>query len=188
MQEMDLGRGKYRKVIKRCLLPMEQRYQQMDSLLDDLHNQRGRYGMWAASALLLLTVIAAVAYQFTNLRRQAAEQRIQLKILNHEIIGFADPEAKRLCVSNWDTDGDGELSYEEAAAVDSLGKVFTGNKRLRSFDELEYFTGLKAIDTDAFRDCEALQSVRIPSVVRFIRGNAFRNTAIRSLTSYIREA
>ena len=36
-------------------------------------------------------------------------------------IEFADAEVKRICVENWDTNGDGELSYKEAAAVTDLG-------------------------------------------------------------------
>ena len=32
-------------------------------------------------------------------------------------IEFADAGVKALCVANWDTSGDGELSEEEAAAV-----------------------------------------------------------------------
>jgi hypothetical protein len=54
-----------------------------------------------------------------------------------ENITFADPNVKAICIANWDTDGDGQLSYKEAAAVDSLGQVFTGNKKILSFDELE---------------------------------------------------
>ena len=39
-------------------------------------------------------------------------------------ISFADATVKSLCVANWDTNGDGEISYEEASAVTSLGTVF----------------------------------------------------------------
>ena len=39
-------------------------------------------------------------------------------------IRFEDPEVKRICVENWDKDGDGELSMEEAAAVSSIGTKF----------------------------------------------------------------
>lgn len=182
MQEMGLKRRTYNRIIARCLQPIEQRYQQMDELLADLNSRRRQYLLWGALALLLAGIISILIWQVSRLQRNAAEQQLQLRILNHEIIGFADPEAKRLCVAHWDTDGDGELSYEEAAAVDSLGNVFTGNKRLRSFDELQYFTALTAINPGAFRDCVALQSVRLPASVRFIRGNAFRHTAIERFT------
>ena len=185
LQEMNLGGGKYRRVVERCLRPMEQRYQQMDDLLKDLHSRRGQYLMWGGVAAVVMAVVTLLLWQVSSLQRrsaqmekEAAEQQLQLKILNHEIIGFDDPEVQRLCVAHWDTDGDGQLSYKEAAAVDSLGQVFTGNKKILSFDELENFTGLTAIDANAFRDCESLQSVRLPISVRFIRSNAFRHTAI----------
>ena len=182
MQEMGLKRRTYNRIIARCLQPIEQRYQKMDELLGDLNSRRQQYLLWGTTALLVAGIIGILIWQVLHLQRNAAEQQLQLRILNHEIIGFSDPEAKRLCVAHWDTDGDGELSYEEAAAVDSLGNVFTGNKRLRSFDELQYFTALTAIDPGAFRDCVALQSVRLPASVRFIRGNAFRHTAIERFT------
>ncbi len=38
-------------------------------------------------------------------------------------IRFEDPEVKRICVENWDKDGDGELSMEEAAAVSPDGTL-----------------------------------------------------------------
>ena len=189
LQEMDLGGGKYRKVVERCLRPMEQRYQQMDDLLKDLHSRRRQYWMWAGVAAVVMAVVMLLLWQISSLQRrsaqmekEAAEQQLQLKILNHEIIGFADPEVQRLCVAHWDTDGDGQLSYLEASAVDSLGQVFTGNKKISQFDELEHFTGLTDIDANAFRDCESLQSVRLPISVRFIRSNAFRHTAIERFT------
>ncbi len=42
------------------------------------------------------------------------------------VIKFANSKVKSLCVSQWDTDGDGELSYDEAAAVTDLGTQFAG--------------------------------------------------------------
>lgn len=89
------------------------------------------------------------------------------------LIRFADPEVKSLCVGNWDADGDGELSYDEAAAVTSLGAVFTGNTEISGFDELEYFTALDSIDDEAFRGCGNLAGVRIPRGVKSIGAYAF---------------
>lgn len=90
-----------------------------------------------------------------------------------EDITFADPNVKAICVENWDTDGDGELSMEEAATVEDLGEVFRGNEMITSFDELQYFTGLPFIGDYAFNDCGNLTSVTIPSVVTYIGRNAF---------------
>ena len=52
-------------------------------------------------------------------------------------IRFEDPEVKRICVENWDKDGDGELSMEEAAAVSSIGTMHIPSGK--KFNELRYF-------------------------------------------------
>ena len=76
-----------------------------------------------------------------------------------DLIDFADAEVKRICVENWDTDGDGELSKAEAAAVTTLkkdnGNGTYGNFVFRdaditSFDELQYFTGLTKLENYTF--------------------------------------
>ena len=90
-------------------------------------------------------------------------------------ITFADEEVKAICVQNWDTDGDGELSKAEAAAVKDLGEVFKSNDRIKSFDELQYFTGLTIIGSSAFRYCFDLTSITIPSSVQSISSYAFGN-------------
>ena len=182
MKQMNLGGGKYRKVVRRCLSPVEERYQNMEALLDDLRSQRRQRLAWGTGVLAVAAVIALLLGQVSHLQQEANEQRTQLRILNHEIIGFADLRVKEKCVRHWDSDGDGELSFEEAAAVDSLGNVFTGDTLITSFDELEHFTGLSAIGRRAFKDCIHLESVRIPSKARFIRGEAFRHTGLRQVT------
>ena len=52
-------------------------------------------------------------------------------------IRFEDPEVKRICVENWDKDGDGELSMEEAAAVSSIETMHIPSGK--KFNELRYF-------------------------------------------------
>lgn len=96
-------------------------------------------------------------------------------------ITFADANVKALCVANWDTNSDGELSYSEAAAVTDLGTVFRNNSTIMVFDELRYFTGLTSIGNDAFRFCRELNSILIPSTVNSIEEHAFRGCT--SLTS-----
>ena len=82
-----------------------------------------------------------------------------------DIIHFVDSEVKRICVANWDTSGDGEISYKEAKAVTDLNKKFANNAIIESFDELQYFTGLKALkyqEGGQFENCEKLKTITLP--------------------------
>lgn len=77
-------------------------------------------------------------------------------------ITFKDEKVKELCVANWDTDNDGELSEHEAAMVKSLGDVFRNNREIMSFSELQHFKGLNGICSFAFNGCTALKEVSLP--------------------------
>ena len=90
-----------------------------------------------------------------------------------DIIVFADANVKAICVTNWDTDEDGELSYAEAAAVTDLGQVFYYKTGITSFNELKYFTGLTSIGRQAFQGCSGLTSIVIPNSVASIGFCAF---------------
>ena len=85
---------------------------------------------------------------------------------------FADANVKALCVSKWDTNCDGELSYNEAAAVTRIGNLFSC-KDITSFDELGFFKGLTRIDGSSFALCSALSSITIPNSVTSIDERAF---------------
>ncbi len=98
-------------------------------------------------------------------------------------ITFKDAAVKQICVQNWDTNGDGEISEAEAAAVKELGTVFYGNTLITSFDELRYFTNLVEIWNSAFEGCCGLTSVIIPNSVHSILGGAFSKcSGLTSLT------
>lgn len=112
-------------------------------------------------------------------------------------IVFADPNIKSALVAAFDTEGDGELSYLEAAAVTSIEGVFGTKKTYTSFDEFQYFTGvttipqsmfegwqitsivlpesLTSIGLYAFTGCTRLTSITIPESVTRIREGAFQD-------------
>ena len=100
-------------------------------------------------------------------------------------IDFNDPKVKAICVANWDTNGDGELTKDEAAAVTTLGMAFTFNTEIKTFEELKYFTGLKwnnAVPAltggdnqhGAFDGCTNLSYVTMPENIEQIMNFSFR--------------
>ena len=67
---------------------------------------------------------------------------------------------------------DGELSYDEAAAVKSLGTVLQG-MGIMYFNELAYFTGLEEIAENAFAKCRRFTEIILPESVRSVGHSAF---------------
>ena len=108
--------------------------------------------------------------------------------MKNAFIVFADPVVKSICIENWDTDGDGELSYEEAAAVTDIGDVFTNNKQITTFNELQFFTGLKSIGgringagAQGFAYCSDLTAVTLPASIEIIDESAFERSGLTSI-------
>ena len=92
------------------------------------------------------------------------------------IIQFEDALVKAICITNWDKNEDGALSYEEAAAVTTIGTEFS-EKGIYAFNELQYFTGLTSIPNDAFLNCNELLSIKLPDNIISINAAAFRGCA-----------
>ena len=98
-------------------------------------------------------------------------------------IVFADAAVESICLANWDKDNDKKLFLEEIADVKTLGSVFENNKTIKSFNELQYFTGLREISKNTFIGCSGLTSVTIPNSVTSIGDSAFRGcSGLTSIT------
>lgn len=95
-------------------------------------------------------------------------------------ITFADDNVKVLCLS-WDSDGDGELSAEEALEVTSFGNIFKGNTNITSFNELKNFRSLTEIPAEAFQSCSALTSIVLPKSITKIGTKAFMQTGLTAI-------
>ena len=96
-------------------------------------------------------------------------------------IEFADAKVKEICVANWDTNGDGELSMLEASLVNDLGNVFAQNNDIKSFDELRYFKGLTSMKATWFYGCYFLSSITIPENVKEIENLLFYYCHFKSI-------
>lgn len=89
-----------------------------------------------------------------------------------EYIVFADPAVEAVLMANGvSSDGVG-ITYEDAAAVTSIGTWFNGNTQITSFEEFEKFTGVTSLDGRAFTNCTSLTSINIPRNVTSFNGQS----------------
>ena len=99
-------------------------------------------------------------------------------------MAFADAAVRDICLSNFDANGDGVLTYGEAAAVSSLGDVFKG-QQFSTFTELYYFTGVKQIPAHAFEENTQLTDISMPKGLLEIGDYAFSGcTLLRNIRCF----
>lgn len=99
-----------------------------------------------------------------------------------EKICFRDAEVKRICLENWDTNDDEELTIDEARSVTELNYKFKNNQTIKSFNELQCFTGLKSIKYAEFDGCTSLESIILPEGLEEIEDAPFGNcNALKSI-------
>lgn len=90
-------------------------------------------------------------------------------------ITFEDEEVKEACVTAFDTDGDGELSYIEAAAVTDLSLMTISDQTtFNKFNELQYFTSVTLIPWYQFAGT-SLEEITLPVTVTEFEDGAFIN-------------
>ena len=102
-------------------------------------------------------------------------------IVNH--IQFEDENVKKICVTNWDVDGDNELWEDEVLSVKSIGNIFSNNEDIKSFDELRFFRSMERIESLSFNSCRGLNRIYIPDFIKQIESDAFNGcTSLNSIT------
>lgn len=92
-------------------------------------------------------------------------------------IVFADEKIKARLVAAFDTDGDGEISYNEADEVTSLADVFKGQTDYTSFDEFRFFTSVTEVPMMFCRGWTSLESIQLPESLTKIGAHAFYGCA-----------
>lgn len=107
----------------------------------------------------------------------------KIKLLSEHIVDFnGDSAAESYCLSHWDTNGDGKLSFEEAAAVTSLGtNGFKNNTTINDYRFLKYFTGLTTLPGSCFTGSSGynvnFSYIAIPKTAVNLPNNVFHATA-----------
>lgn len=106
--------------------------------------------------------------RYEILRFSTDEDVWLLKVVQHarrEPIDFKCPVMKEQCVAMWDGNGDGELSYEEAASVTMMVKQSFARRDFTSFDELRFFANAfpsYSLPGCVFEGCDNLESISFP--------------------------
>lgn len=99
------------------------------------------------------------------------------------LISFADKYVKMICVSKYDTNGDGELSYKEAAVPTRIPTNFFGDDYksvIKSFDEFQYFTSVGTIERWAFSGT-SMESIIFPPSIAVIDEGAFSSQHLKTI-------
>ena len=100
--------------------------------------------------------------------------RLNLIVDGVACVKFADPEVKRILVSLFDTDKNGDINESEVSGITRIGRYnFSGNTLIKSFDEMKKLTQLNTIDPYSFLNCTNLKSVIFPDQLTRIGQQAF---------------
>ena len=88
-----------------------------------------------------------------------------------EAIVFEDSKTKQICVSNWDTNNDGELSILEASRVQSIGQVFK-ESTIKTFNEFRYFLSVAEVGYLSFFS-SSIKEIVFPEGITIVGQEAF---------------
>lgn len=106
-------------------------------------------------------------------RRGAVEKKSK-----YLMTATSNPEVFVICLANGWCSAEG-MTYEDAAAVTSLGRDFCfNNKEITHFEEFEYFTSVTLLQTNSFRYATNLKSIIFPDSLVRIGDWCFYGTAI----------
>lgn len=99
------------------------------------------------------------------------EKLLKNQAMIPKFVHFEDPEVGRICLENFDKDGDGRLSMEEAAAVSSINSMFK-ERTIKGFTELKYFTSLRNAREAFMRT--TFGTVEVPAGMQSLSNSMFR--------------
>jgi hypothetical protein len=77
------------------------------------------------------------------------------------------------------------MTKREAEAVTDIGTVFRGNKGIKNFEALGYFTKITSIPDNAFNQCSNLSKINIPSQVTYLGSTSFAFSYLDKIPSHI---
>ena len=112
------------------------------------------------------------------LKMKGEGQGYYIKVTQHSYldnIEFECPEVKSLCVSRWDANGDGEVSYYEAEVIEGYFKnEDMVGREITSFKEYMWFRNLSVLDNNLFEG-SSLKSIYLCSYKSKVTPRMFKD-------------
>ena len=121
---------------------------------------------------------ANAALTISDGNNELASEYIPLVPWTTDVISFGDPLFKDYCVENFDTDGDGEITEDEAKAVTAINASMLN---ITSLVGIEYFSNLESIDV-SFNKLETLDLSHSPKLTEvLVNGNKLQTLNLSGL-------
>jgi len=97
-----------------------------------------------------------------------------------KVVEFADPAVEQACLSEFDADGNGSLTYAELALVTDVKDLFKEVSGITSFNEFQYFTSITVIPEEMFYGFDSMRSICLPESITRIEHSAFNGCSALS--------
>ena len=111
---------------------------------------------------------------------ELASEYVPLVPWTTDVISFGDPLFKAYCVENFDSDGDGEITEDEAKAVTTISASMLN---ISSLIGIEYFSNLESIDV-SFNKLETLDLSHSPKLETvLVNGNKLQSLGLSGLAA-----
>lgn len=121
---------------------------------------------------------ANAALVISDGNNELASEYVPLVPWTTDVISFGCPNFKAYCVENFDTDGDGEITEDEARAVTDIKASMLN---ITSLVGIEYFSNLETIDV-SFNKLETLDLSHSPKLTSVIvNGNKLQSLSLAGL-------
>ena len=121
---------------------------------------------------------ANAALVISDGNNELASEYVPLVPWTTDVISFGCPNFKAYCVENFDTDGDGEITEDEAKAVTDINASMLN---ITSLVGIEYFSNLETIDV-SFNKLETLDLSHSPKLTSvLVNGNKLQSLSLAGL-------
>ena len=117
-------------------------------------------------------------------RRELMATKLDPIIIDARDGSESNTELMRIISENYWSKNALYMRKSEAERVPSIGVVFKGNTKIKDFTAFSYFTGVTALDNDAFRSCTNM-IIALPPNIQTIGNNAFRSVNKGSITNVL---